>query len=111
MSATPQERVEAYVRQFHAVWKSALERMGEHVDFDLWGAMVRDLDAQHFVAGRRSGSEGSFSRVPAEHSPESERVVAVTDHGDTATVETEAKGPLTRYFEYSVRRVDGDWRL
>lgn len=110
---TPRARVEAYMHEWLEVWRTACARMSGTVDFGLWRTLVEELDTRHFAPGTGSESAGSFSSTFPDHSPESERVVAVEREAGVAWVDTASSRfrGVTEHREYELREVDGDWRI
>lgn len=107
---TPEARVRAFVADYSRVHRES-RKIIDAGDFDAWRKVIARLDSTHFVAGARSGLDDSMSSDP-DHDPDVERIASSEIRDDTAVVETQAPDSvLTRYFEYELRLVTGDWRI
>lgn len=84
-----------------------------HVAFAAWGAEVRALEERHGTPTWRSQLEQSLSGF-ADHDPAVERVTAVDlarVRGTVRTTLAHGRGPSPTYYEFRLRKVDGDWRI
>jgi hypothetical protein len=79
-------------------------------EFRRWDAVLAKLEARHFIAGgARSYSGVLHSESP--HDPSREKVIGGIRRGDLLFVETQIQASLTKYYEYEMRQVNGDWRI
>ncbi len=112
----PAARVRAFIADWHAQWRTAKSfypsNPRELFDFDRWRALVREVDERHFVEGRASGSDGSFSVSHGDHDESAETIESVERDGERAIVQTICESGFPRYYEYELTRErDGDFRI
>jgi len=107
---TPDARVRAFIADYHRVHGES-SRIIASSDFDAWKKVVDRLTKAHFVAGGRSGLGNSMSSA-ADHHPESEKIDSNVPDGDGVLIQTQdPAAPITRYYEYRLRKVGSDWRI
>lgn len=103
--------VTAYVRAYHEVWKSAVERYAKEVDFDDWAEIIGALDHHYFAPGGGSGYGTSFGDHP-ELDPTTEELGAFVPGADVAVLESTAKREyMGEYHEWELVLVGGHPRL
>ncbi len=116
---TPQERVEAYIRDWHQSWR---EHGGESgaggksaqaslAFFENWRNAVKRLSKIHWSSAGRDESDSGFGTPPL-HDPATERFRSLKASGDTAIVETICldSSPPT-YSEYELVLESGSWKI
>jgi hypothetical protein len=107
---TPEARVQAFIADF-ARLHAASGKIRDDGDFDKWSAAISRLDAAHFINGANSGLDGVMAGNP-EHVPGSEKIIRNVRQDQDVLIETHfPDGSITRYYEYQLREVRGDWRI
>lgn len=103
--------VTAYVRAYHEVWKSAVERYAKEVDFDDWAEIIAALDHHYFAPGGGSGYGTSFGDHP-DLDPTTEELGAFVPGADVAVLASTVKREYTgEYHEWELVLVAGQPRL
>lgn len=107
----PEERVKAFIADFHRSHSELKSHPDDHEQFERWDALVAALDQAHFVD--RGGFELAQSiSGTSEHTLEDEPIVSTRRAGERVFVETCVDKALTRYYEYELREAHpGDWRI
>ena len=113
-TGTPQSTPEARVRAFIADY---FQRHGQSTrvidagDFTAWQSVIDGLDQAHFIAGAHSGLGNSMSNK-ADHHPDTEKITGSTAENEGVQIQTyDPEASPTRYYEYDLRQVSGDWRI
>src|SRR5215510_8850542 len=108
--STPEARVRAFITDYYRRHDQSA-RIIDAGDFDAWDKVIGTLVQAHFVAGAHSGMGGSMSSTP-DHHPDTEEITSSSVQGEGVQIQThDPKAPLTRYYEYDLRQVAGDWRI
>lgn len=113
---TPEQRVQAYIHDWHQCWqaqgegKSPTPAMMRNIQFLMrWEEAMSKLDATHWVDGESGTS--SFS-IPPEHDPEVERIVTIDVNGPLAKIETRRNANSFPLFtEYTLVQEGGSWKI
>lgn len=108
----PQDRVVAFIADWHRQWEKASAMMGRKVDFKVWHELVEQVDSAHFLDGRTCGSSGHFGSHP-DFAPDTTTIDGCEIDGDLAQVfTTKTAPPMTHYNVYDLQRdAGGSWRI
>jgi hypothetical protein len=107
----PEERVKAFIADFHRSHIELKKHPNDRKQFERWDALLAALDQAHFVDQGGHDLSRSIGGTP-EHTLEKETIVSTGRAGDRVLVETQDDGPVTTYYEYELREVSaGDWRI
>jgi hypothetical protein len=114
----PQERVLAFIEDWHNAWNSAFKTPGiERASGEDWFEAERQVQIRHFLESsvRAPNSGGGYSPSHPEHQPGRDNIIKLRQQGDVAVVETEGfrRGSTKRltYQEFELQLLDGDWRI
>ncbi len=111
-ASKPEERVNAYIMDWHRNWAFSMAQMG-----DSWNSpedhipREQAVQKQHFVEGAvEDPSMGGSFGDPPDHDPKSDKILPAVINGNAATVETQ-NSELNNYYEFSLTNIDNDWRI
>ena len=107
----PEERVEAFIADYHRSHTELKKHKADHKEFDRWQTLVEALDEAHFVdyGGRELANVISGT---SPHTLVIEPIVSVKRSGDRVFVETRVDEAVETFYEYELREVaGGDWRI
>lgn len=107
----PEERVKAFIADFHRSHTELKKHPDDHEQFDRWDVLVAALDKAHFVD--HGGLELARSiDGSSPHTLAGEPIVSTQRAGDRVLVETCVDEALATYYEYELREASaGDWRI
>lgn len=111
-ASTPEQRVRAYIRDWHRNWSVTAANIGGFRDIPHDHALrEREVQRQHFVeeSVAEAGMGWRFSSPP-DHDPGSDTVLPAVMNQGVATVETQ-RAKDSNYFEFELVNVEGDWRI
>jgi hypothetical protein len=108
----PEERVKAFIADFHRAQTELKRHPDDHEQFDRWSELVAALDTTHFVD--RGGLElaNVIHGGESPHILEAEPIVNVKRTDECVFVETRVDEAVETFYEYELREVStGDWRI
>lgn len=111
---TPQQRVQAYIRDWHEAWKecgSGQVPSGDFEFFERWRKVLHSKVGQHVINAERVVDGFSSYGTPPEHDPAVETVRKETEHATAVTIETVVTEFGENYFEYELLVEQGEWRI
>lgn len=114
MQMTPQQRVEAYIRDWHEAWTecgSGEAPRGDFEFFQRWPEVLMTKVGQHISNARGLLDGASSYGTPPEHDPATEMFKTETVHGTTVTIETVVSDFGEMFFEYELQVENGEWRI
>jgi len=108
----PEERVQAFIADFHRSQSELKKHPDDAQQFDRWYALVEALDKAHFI------DQGGIELSQVIHGGESphtlaaEPIVNVKRADGCVFVETRVDEAVETFYEYELREVSaGDWRI
>lgn len=108
----PEERVKAFIADYHQVHGELKQHPADHKQFDRWEELVAKLDAAHFIDHAGQELAQSISGGESPHTLASEPIVNVKREGERVFVETAVDEPVTTYYEYELTETAaGDWKI
>jgi hypothetical protein len=120
-SGTPQARVEAYIREWFAVWQKVVEpEMGRgamaFADMTLmerWQKEIIGVDVRHFSPSQKGKSHSASSMgYPPDHHVDHEHVTKVEGDFNSATVTTELKiQSSSEFYKYKLSKENDVWYI
>jgi hypothetical protein len=107
----PEERVKAFIADYHRSHTELKQHPDDHDQFDRWEALVETLDQSHFFD--QGGLELARSiEGTSPHTLADEPIVSLKRAGDRVFVETRTDVSIETFYEYELREVQaGDWRI